>query len=75
MILSHRMKLVDEAGNDVEIGQEITNFRGEKAIVTGGQAPRTPDSTGRVTVTSAKPDEDWQMAYYPSVYNLRWVEA
>lgn len=60
-------------GIPVKIGQIVTDFRGETAIVTGWQEPHKPSSSGRIYV---KFTEDQQMSneYYPSVYGAEFKE-
>lgn len=50
----------------VLMGDKVTCFRGEQAVVTGWAEPRHSGSTGRVYTSDGE--------YYPSVYNLEWVE-
>lgn len=61
-------------GEPVSVGDTVTDFRGEEAILTGGTPPHKPSSTGRVFVRSASAEVGWSGEYYPSVYNLKWVE-
>ena len=58
-------------GKTVVIGQIVTDFRGDKAIVTGWEEPDYPSSSGRIYV---KWDEDqiWNSSYYPSVFGAEW---
>jgi len=58
-------KLVNEHGEEVIVGDTITDFRGGKATLTGGQPPLHQASTGRVYVKTSE--------YFPDVYDLRWV--
>jgi hypothetical protein len=57
-------------GKPVAKGEEVTDFRGEKAIVVGWEEPRHSGSTGRIYVRpqGAKLDE----GYYPSVYDCEF---
>jgi hypothetical protein len=66
------MKLVHEAtGVEVQIGEEVTDFRGDKATVTGFGTPRSPASEGRVHVKQ----EGFDCEFYPSVFGLKIVPA
>lgn len=58
----------------VVLGQIVTDFRGDKAIVTGWEEPHKPSSSGRIYV---KWDEDQTMdnSYYPSVFGAKWEET
>ena len=51
----------------INVGDEVIDFRGEKAIVKGWIAPYKVNSTGRVIV---KTKEFNEMEYFPSVYGL-----
>lgn len=62
---------VDKAGNVVEVGDTVTDFRGETATYTGCYMRPAP-STGRVTVTHGPGSES---SYYPSVFGLTVIEA
>lgn len=65
------MKLVHkDTGVEVEVGETVTDFRGDKAIVTGMEKPRHSASTGRVYVRPL--DAEWTQGYYPSVFDLEW---
>ena len=68
------MKRLFIDGKPVELGQVVTDFRGDKAIVTGWDEPHKPSSTGRIYV---KWDEDQTMSdsYYPSVFEAEWKET
>lgn len=66
--------LVHSDGRKVKEGDEVTDFRGEKAIVTGWELPRYEGKSGRVYVKEKNAKgEEWEMGYYPQVYNLSWV--
>lgn len=58
--------LIHKDGSAVQEGDEVTDFRGDTAIVRGWQYPVHSNSTGRV-------DTD-EGSYYPSVYELKWSE-
>lgn len=61
--------LVDKQGRRINKGDEVIDFRGDKAKVTGWQAPTHAGSTGRVYVVEPGSSE---RGYFPSVYNLEW---
>lgn len=66
------LKLVHmNTGAEVEVGELVTDFRGDEAIVTGFEAPRHAASTGRVYVRPV--DADWTQGYFPSVFDLEWI--
>lgn len=55
--------------NDVvEVGDIVTSFRGERAMVVGGTPPRHAGSTGRIAVDNGG-------EFYPSVFNCKWQLA
>jgi len=56
-------ELVDEMDNPVNVGDTITTFRGETAILESARAPHKPNSVGHVNNR------------YASVYGLKWVEV
>lgn len=66
-------RLVNAEGKIVEAGDEVTDFRGEKAIVVGWELPKSPASTGRVVVKRGG-ENGYTQGYYPSVFGLKWVE-
>lgn len=71
------MILINEkTGVEVKIGDKITNFRGETYFLTGMAAPpRDSGSTGRVFVnTSMEDNASTSRAFYPSVFDLKFVE-
>lgn len=51
---------------EVMVGDAITSFRGETAVLKGGRPPHKPSSTGRVFIEGAE--------YFPSVFDLKWVQ-
>lgn len=61
--------LVDKNGKEIKVGDEVVDFRGDRAVVTGWLKPTHPGSTGRVSV---KEDGGFTMDYFPSVYDLHW---
>jgi hypothetical protein len=65
-------KLVDiESGHEVKIGDQVVDFRGSKAIVTGFQAGHTAESTGRIFVKESGITTN--LSFYPSVFGLKIV--
>jgi hypothetical protein len=54
-------------GTPVCIGETLTTHRDETYVITGGRPPHKPSSTGRVWVEGGG-------EYFPSVFDLRWVE-
>jgi len=58
---------------EVEKGETVIDFRGDSAIVTGWEEPRHSGSTGRVYVRPV--DAEWTQGYYPSVFDLKWIDA
>jgi hypothetical protein len=63
-------KLYHLNGAEVALGDEVTDFRGDKAKVVGMEAPHNPGSTGRVYIRriGSGPEE----GYFPVVYGLTW---
>lgn len=62
-------RLIDmRTGRVIRVGDDVADFRGELARVTGWDSPRHPGSSGRVTVRT---DDGPEREYYPSVFNLR----
>lgn len=55
-------------GKPVTVGETVTDFRGDKATVTGGEAPHKQGSTGRVYVKQ----NEHEAQYFPSVFELEW---
>jgi len=57
-------------GKLAQKGQEVTTFRGEKAILTGWKEPHKTSSTGKVYITKIK--TGYEGEYYPSVINAKF---
>jgi hypothetical protein len=57
---------------EIKVGQEVLDFRGEKCIVRGWY-PKEPPSTGRVELYY--PEFNIANAYYPSVIDAEIVDA
>jgi hypothetical protein len=60
--------LVDKDGKPVGKPHTANDFRGKQHLITGGYPPRHPGSTGHVWTGD-------RHEYYPSVFNLKWVQA
>lgn len=54
----------------VQVGQEVTDFRGDVAEAISGSNPHKPSSQGLVLVREMG---GYEAEYYPSVYGLKWV--
>lgn len=66
--------LVHEDGSKVEKGDEVTDFRGDKAIIIDWQLPKFEGKSGYVYVEETLQDgKKWEGRYYPEVYGLKWV--
>lgn len=66
------LRLVHKDGHaPVQIGEQVTDFRGGKAFVTGWQEPQHIGSTGRV-YTSPDGNTLKAFGFYPSVFGLEW---
>ena len=61
-------KLLHKDGRPVKFGESYPDFRGDMDIITGGLPPHNPGSTGRVIT-------DRGMPYFPSVFNMEWMQA
>jgi hypothetical protein len=68
-ILAH--KSGPNAGCFCQPSDELTSFRGEPALFVKGYPPRHEGSTGRVAVIM----NGYQHEYFPSVFNLEWLDA
>lgn len=55
-------------------GDELTDFRGDKAEFCHGVEPRHPGSTGRVYVRPVGSNVS-PFGFYPSVFDLEWRET
>jgi hypothetical protein len=54
-----------KTGESINIGDEVTDFRGETWRVTGWREPQHPGSSGRIYVERG----DSQMEYFPGVFD------
>ena len=71
--MNEELKLYHKNGKEVKVGDEVVDFRGEKAIVVSTILPKHEGSSGRVCVKQE--GENWERCYYPSVFDLEWKEA
>ena len=66
-------RLIHADGKLVEKGDEVVDFRGNKAIVKGWQAPAFEGKSGRVYVEELLEEgKKFEAGYYPEVYGLKW---
>jgi len=69
------MKLVHiETGKPVKRGETVRDFRGDLATVVGWDKPKHAGSTGRVYVKAGPVAAEWSQGFYPSVFDLEWIE-
>lgn len=66
--------LKNENDEIVKLGDKVTSFRGEQAIVLGWSLPRHAGSSGRVFVQWLEKDT-FQHEYFPSVFDLHIEEV
>jgi hypothetical protein len=65
------MRLVHkDSRKPVVEGDELTDFRGDKAVFDHSEEPRHAGSTGRAYVRG----EGYIQGFYPSVFNLEWED-
>lgn len=57
--------LVDNFGQQIEVGEIRQDFRGDFDVVLSGTPPHKPGSSGFVHVKSGR-------EYYPAVFGLLW---
>lgn len=55
-------------GQPVSEGETVLSFRGDAAVITGGNPPHKPASTGRVQTKDGG-------EFFPTVFDLKWVKA
>lgn len=66
--------LIHKNGERVKEGDEVVDFRGDKAIVESWVAPKFEGKSGRVYVKEIlKSGESFEAGYYPEVYGLKWI--
>lgn len=66
-------RLVNAEGKLIEKGDEVVDFRGNKAIVKGWQAPAFEGKSGRIYVEELLEEgKKFEAGYYPEVYGLKW---
>lgn len=69
MISKNGWTLVHKATQrPVQHSEPCASFRGDISIITGGEPPHKPSSTGRVFILGGN-------EYYPGVFDLQWVKA
>lgn len=69
---SPEVRLFTKEGKLVEVGDILTDFRGNKAKVMGWALPRHPGSTGRVHVIYEDNKQWGERELFPSVFGLDW---
>jgi hypothetical protein len=68
------MKLIHQAtGVEVKVGDTLTYRDGATTVLRYIQKPHKPASTGRVYVSQSSAIDAGQ-GYFPSVFDLVWVE-
>ena len=61
--------LIDDVTQiSVKVGYPREDFRGNVAVIDGGQPPHKAGSTGRITTSD-------NGSYYPSVYGCKWIKV
>jgi hypothetical protein len=68
--MDQQHKLVGDDGNPIEIGTQVTDFRGKLWTLTDWTAPRHAASTGRVYLRA----EDDEREFFPGVINAKIVD-
>lgn len=61
------MKLINNRGKQVKVGDKVTNFRGETRTVQEIHPPHKPSSCGHITTEGG--------FHYVTVYGLEFVPA
>lgn len=61
--------LLHKDGTPVKVGDTVTSFRGETAIVTDWKH----DGQNKMFV-KWNPDDKYNSEYYPSVFDLKWAD-
>ena len=67
MIAKDNWRLVTAAGQDVDEGMTVLDFRGEAHTLQGGTPPHKSSSIGRVWTDQGE--------FFPSVFGLHWKEG
>lgn len=67
-----RIALNEETGEIVPIGSEITDFRGDKAILVSVDRVRIPGKSGKITYRTA---DGRGRCVYDTVFGLEVVEV
>lgn len=68
------MRLVHPDGRTVRRGDELTARDGTILTVMSIQQPHHAGSTGRVYVEWHDEDKTYSQGYFPSVFDLKWVD-
>lgn len=71
-------KLINEDGQEVKIGDAVTTFRGEAAVVVDWIPPQHDASTGRVAIKFNEDQGPWSghtHAFFPSVVDCKIVRT
>lgn len=55
----------------VEIGDVARSFRGDEYVITGGDPPKSINSSGRVLCRQVGGGPGSE--FYPNVFNMKWV--
>jgi len=63
----HSVRLVDKHGKVFRVGDSVIDFRGNTDVLKRVLPPKHPASSGKVVTSTGM--------YYPSVYNLKFVDA
>ena len=71
------MRLVHlDSGEEVTKGEQVLDFRNDPGVVTDWTPPKNPQSTGRVYVRNVdEPADHSGHGYYPSVFNMKFVDG
>jgi hypothetical protein len=69
-MIKNGMRLVNQQGTEVNVGDKLTDFRGDEWVVTGGQPPHHSGSSGRIYVER----EGSQREFFPTVFDCVWKE-
>lgn len=68
------MRLIHKAtGAEVQVGDAVTTFRNEPAVVVDWRKPHKPASSGFVTVRFLG-EPDYTNEYYAGVVDCEWIE-
>jgi hypothetical protein len=67
------MKLVDDDGVELKVGDIVSTFRGERVMIVGLEEPREFGKSGYIHARYL--DAQWVNHWYPSVINARFVNS